>query len=197
MQTGTARSRLVHTVPPYQNSFPEHERRKRPPGMTTEQLDYFTEQTVRAVERGTKKGVQHYRNNAIIGFIILALGIGYIQWDHSNHTKESREAIVKSGRAVALLGCNRDYNTQNALRGVLTASKEFARTAARRGNITGADLQERLAFYDRQLERIEVPDCRTARSVVTDDPRDVGELPAPLYPGHPGEDDDELQPGIP
>jgi hypothetical protein len=164
--------------------------------MTGEQLDFFTQQTERTATKAARIAVREYRNRAIVGFIILLFGIIYVQWYNSHTAKEAREAIVQSGRAVALLGCNRDYHTQQALRSVITASKAFAVTAEKNGVITEADLAARQDFYDAQLAKIEIPDCRAAKSVVTDDPRDLGPLPEPLYPGHPGEKSDQ-QPPVP
>ncbi len=180
---------------PYQKTFPEHERRTAPPGMTTEQLDYFTEQTVKAVEKGTKKGVRHYRNNAIIGFLLLLFGLGYVQWRAMESAVESRDAIVKSGRVVSVSGCNRDYRSLTALRGTLKASRRFTVNAGKQGVIGPSEVATRLAFYDAQLDRLRLPDCRVAAKVVTDDPKDIGDVPVPLHPPDTGDDATERPPG--
>ncbi len=176
---------------PYQKTFPEHERRSPPPGMTQEQLDYFTEQTVKAVEKGTKRGVKHYRNNALIGFALLVIGLFYVV----HLADESREAIVKSGRVVSVSGCNRDYHSLTALRGTLMASKKFTINAGKQGVISPAEVAVRVKFYDDQLENLKLPDCRIAAKVVTDDPTKIGDVPVPLHPPDTGASNGERPPG--
>jgi hypothetical protein len=180
---------------PYQNTFPEHERREKPPGMTKEQLDYFTEQTVKAVEKGTRNGVRHYRNRAVIGFLILLLGLVAVRWADNERANEAvkdrvatanaqRAAIVKSGNVVAVDGCNGRFRDRVEIRSVLQSSKDFLAREYKKGNITEARFKESSAFYDERLSGLPLPDCRKAANILTTDPNKVLPVPDPLYPGH-------------
>lgn len=150
--------------------------------MTKEQLDYFAQQTEHVATRAAKNAVRTYRNRALAGFIVLILGIGYVQHSQASNATTARNAIVKSGRVVSVTGCNRDFRTQTALRGVLQASESFSKQAAKNGTITQADLAERVKFYETQINNLELPDCRAAQAILTDDPRTIGDVPPALHP---------------
>jgi hypothetical protein len=100
---------------------------RTPPGMTSEQLDFFTEQTEHAVEKGVKEGVRRYRNNAIIAFALLLCGVLFnVQNiarqsdDAQNRDQAARAEIVVSGQVAVRNSCNFDNRRAKELRGGLT-----------------------------------------------------------------------------
>jgi hypothetical protein len=157
--------------------------------LTREQLDFFTHQTQRAVDKALGK----YMRRAIFGFLILLIGFLFnaanneAQWDSiRDASAEGREALVQSGDVIAVDGCNRDFQTIKAIRGVLLASAEFSRANYRSGLISKADLDERLKFYAEQLSGLSLPDCRETQGILTDDPEHPRAVPEPLYPDRDG-----------
>lgn len=158
-----------------------------PPGMTEEQLFFFTSQTERAVEKGVREGVRQYRNRALQGFVLLVVGLICLTWFQSHETSQrralaagQRDAIVKSGRAVALTGCNRDFKTAQAFQATIEAVREAAKR--RPDSIERANA---LHFWDEVLRISPLPDCRMAENVVTQDPHRPIVRIDPFYPGAP------------
>lgn len=153
--------------------------------MTEEQLAFFAAETNRAV----RKALRRYAKPAIVGYILLMLGVlAAFQVNNNDRSArrveaaKSREAIVLSGRAVAVSGCNRDYKSIAALRGVLIASKTFQQRQVRDGFISAETFERARKFYDTQLMALQLPDCRDAESLLTDDPDDpIPHIP-PLFP---------------
>ena len=161
---------------------PGEDRRKNPPTLTQEQLDLISFHT----ERAAAKALKSYVRRAVIGFLILLAGIGYAIHDQNVFTGQARESIVRSGKVVSVSGCNRDYQTISALRGVLTTAQAIQEKAFRAGDIPKSVLERSNAFYTSQLELLMLPDCRTAREILTDDPNAEIKVPEPLFPGKTG-----------
>lgn len=155
-----------------------------PAGLTYEQLEFFTEQTERAVQKANDFSAAADRRawrNRMTGFAILFLAfLGNVLY--SNHiSAESRDQVIRSGDLVAVDGCNRDFRSTTAVRGVLVASKGFIRQSVRRGALSQEEASVRLAFYDSLLDDLPLPDCRKADDVLTDDPDAQVAIPQPLY----------------
>jgi hypothetical protein len=148
--------------------------------MTREQLDWVEQQ----VRHAADKAARRTQRRALVGFLILLVGIAAAFYTNSQTAGESRRAIVDTGRIVSVSGCNRDYEDRVAVRKVLEASKNFTKNAYERLNLTPEELEIRLEFYDDQLADLPLPDCRKASKVVSDDPTKVPAMPEPLYPGH-------------
>lgn len=129
--------------------------------------------------------VASYKRNALIGFLILLAGVGVVGKMDSDRTEAARRAIVDSGRAVAVMGCNRDFRTQQQVRGVLSASVSRSQRRLEDGEITPNEHARQVEFLRKQLEMLRLPDCRLAH--ITDDPNADVRAPDPLYPGHPDE----------
>jgi hypothetical protein len=158
-----------------------------PPGMTAEQLQFFTEQTERAVHKGVREGVRQYRNRAVQGFVILVVGLVCLTWFQSHETSqrralaaEQRNAIVASGRAVALTGCNRDFKTAQAFQALIEAVR-----AAAEKRPPSIERANALHFWDEVLRISPLPDCRKAQNIVTQDPNRPIISIDPFYPGAP------------
>ena len=156
---------------------------------------------------GAREAFANYRRNAVIGFLILLLGIGYVQWDSDNSNREAREdiqkqsvqadrAIVKSGRTVSVAGCNRDFVTITRLRELILVGRQDIREYVADGTLTpaqGVRAQQRIT---ERVRRYPLPDCREAEKIVTDNPRDLPPTPEPKYapaeqqePRFPGDDE--------
>lgn len=153
--------------------------------LTEEQLAFFTAQTEHAVN----KTVRHVVRRATVGFLILASGLGLALHQNAQeqgHRRaagvEARQAVVHSGRAVAVDGCNRDFRTISSLRGILASSISIQRRAHERGQISDAQYKLGKKFYVKQLARLRLPDCRLAEHLLTDSPSVPLPDIVPLYP---------------
>ena len=153
-----------------------------PPPVTLEQLEFFTEQTDKAV----RKALAKFSRRAVLGFVVLFLASLGNVWYASHISKGARSAVVNSGYAVAIDGCNRDFRSTETLRLLLKSSRALTLQAAKSGNISRDRINESLRFYDSQLEALKLPDCRKSDDVITDDPQASIMIPEPLYPGSPG-----------
>lgn len=135
---------------------------------------------------------RRWRNANLAGFLILLAGVGggfYTQGqDRSaadSKATEQRIAIVDSGRAVSVAGCNRDFKTISKLRGILIRGQEFQRAAFERGDISIEVYERGTAYYQQQLGTLPVPDCRKAAKVLTSDPNAPIRVPEPLHATRP------------
>lgn len=153
----------------------------------------FTEEQVTWLEESRRQSVRgavrKYRNEALVGYLVLCLGIGVIFGfqRHETHNRvqqgvAQRQAIVKSGSTVAVDGCNRDFHTIRGLRRVLTDARAFQRFQHDRGLITDEQFQRAEDFYRVQLARIPLPDCREAVKSITQNPDKPVRVPTPLHP---------------
>lgn len=121
----------------------------------------------------------HYpiaRGYALSAFLILAIGIAFSLaaiGGQSNRgfqdNRESRKALIVSGRAVAVVACNRNYDTIKVLRDILIAAK------AGGNNERGAE------FYDTALKNLKLPDCRDVLTTLSDDVNQGIKTPKPLF----------------
>lgn len=149
-----------------------------PGGMTQEQLDFFTEQTLRAVKKATRRD----RRTAIVGFLVLLVGLALALSTSARQADRTREAVVTSGRAVAVEGCNRDFVDRQDFRSLL----ERLKTASESNKTTTPEQkQQAVVFYDAQLKRFVLPDCRKSAALLTDDPNAQIPIIAPYFPGAP------------
>lgn len=143
------------------------------------------EQIAREVDHGVRKGVRAVVCKARIGFLLLFLGVAVGFYVDSQHAQDARTAIVNSGRAVSVSGCNRDFRSITNDHNLLRAAERELRAAykAQEQPISKAQFDNAVRFYREQIEANPLPDCRKAREVVTDDPsKDPDSIPKPLYP---------------
>lgn len=144
------------------------------PLSTEAQLELITLTATNAAEKAaTRKShevLRRYRNNAVIGFLVLGFGVGFTIYDSGHQGERARSAVVQSGRAVSVSGCNRDFDTIGILRGVLLNAQSFQTAALKRGDITQAQFDRAQEYYDSQLAKLKQPDCREAEKLLTDDP---------------------------
>lgn len=122
---------------------------------------------------------------ATVGFLILLAGVGFTQYSSDQVGRESRDAIVQSGRALAVDGCNRDFNSIQRLRSLLQSAQSAQRRAFLKGQVTPTQYAEGVKFYTEQLAQTPLPDCRHARNILTDDPSKPIQVPTPLHPPEP------------
>ena len=109
------------------------------------------------------------RKDVLVAFLILFAGVGWNVRDAAN----SRNAIVNSGRVVAVEGCNRDFNTVLASRKIVEGAQDRFLDAYDAGVITKEQLHNYTADNQRQVARLVVPDCRKVPALLTDDPRNT------------------------
>lgn len=141
-----------------------------PPGMTKEQLDYFTLQTHRAVRKATRRD----RATNRIAYAILTVGLLVALYIPSHDADKSRRSIVESGTAVAVQACNRDFVDRQNFRATIERLNEAAKKSH---NLTGQ------AFYKAVLAVNPPIDCRESEDLLTDDPNAVVPSIPPYYPG--------------
>jgi hypothetical protein len=117
-----------------------------------------------------------HRGSALLAFLVLAFGIAFALAaveGQSNRgfqdNRESRKALIVSGRAVAVVACNRNYDTIKVLRDILIAAK------AGESNERGAE------FYDTALKNLKLPDCRDVLMTLSDDVNQGIKTPKPLF----------------
>lgn len=146
--------------------------------LSLEQLDFFTDQTERAVRRATKRT----RNQALVGYLILLVGVFGMYWNGQHVSNTERGAIVESGRAAVIDGCNRDFKATQRYRGLLQRAEATVAVQVKQGKITVDQAQEARDFYDGELKLAPLPDCRKVEFLPTDDPSAPIKSPAPLHP---------------
>ena len=128
-----------------------------PPGLTEEQLAFFTEQTHRAVRKATR------RDRAVnrAAYVVLVLGLIVALAIPGRQATAQRESIVASGRAVAVQGCNRDFVDRQNFRATISRLRDASREN---------DNAEAIGFYSAVLSVNPQLDCREAERLLTDDP---------------------------
>jgi hypothetical protein len=159
-----------------------------PPGVTDEEIEFYSNERQTDIRRALK----HFRNQALIGYLILLFGLLFV-WQTFQHdqgerrkvAQAQRETIVRSGRAISVDGCNRDFRSTLKLRAVFIAAKQQTKAQHDQGAISDARYARTVKFYNDQLKEIVLPDCRKAREVVSQDPNRVVNIPRPLHPGGP------------
>jgi hypothetical protein len=160
------------------------------PTLTDEQIALIGSHT----ERAAAKALRRYVRGSVVGFLILVAGLGYSLHESNadsarasrnlqHEALSSRTAIVQSGRIVAVDGCNRDFATITRLRLVLMRSRDIVRRNVEDGTYTQHQGAVAEKFYARQIRELSLPDCRQAKSIITDDPRRLGIPPTPRFPG--------------
>lgn len=134
---------------------------------------------------GVRKAIRRYQRSALAGFLLLLAGIGVTIQVDSSRSADARQSIVESARAVSIIGCNRDLRTNLKLRGILEASRLSTEERFEAGEITKAQRDRAVAFYNEQVAEIPAPDCRRLTDIISDDANKPVVVPEPLYPGHP------------
>lgn len=156
--------------------------------------DQFTEDQLHFLRVSRQKAVHdaltRYVRGATVAFLLVFAALGYNQYQRDRDLDvrradavSARQQIVRSGNAVAVAGCNRDYRTITRLRNVLTASHAFQRSALKRGDISSSQFTRASEFYRSQLDGLPLPDCRIAAHTVTDNPDRHIKVPTPLHDG--------------
>jgi hypothetical protein len=161
----------------------------KPAPLTEEQLEFFTEQTRRVVDREVSAALRRYVRGAIVAYVLLVAALGYVLYSDNQQGADrradgiaARHQIVNTGNAVALAGCNRDFRTIKSLRAVLTNARDFQNAALRRGDITKIQFNRAAIYYKAQLDKLTLPDCRLAAHSVSDNVNRPVPFEVPLYP---------------
>jgi hypothetical protein len=149
-----------------------------PTPMTEEQLEFFTFQTRHAVSKALRK----FAAGAAIGYLILAGGVVAMYENGQSVSDSEQNAIVQSGRAVAVDSCNRDYTSRESYRGLFFRLLAVIDEQVRQGEVTKRQGEFAKRFYRGELAKLPLPDCRKAEKVITDNPDRTTRVPTPLYP---------------
>jgi hypothetical protein len=148
--------------------------------MTEEQLEFFAAQTAHI----TRRHLRNWVRAALLGFAILASGVGYAIHDTASRSDKAGQAIVDSGRVVAVDGCNRDFRAQERFISLLERLSTAAQDSYKHGRSTEEQMRRAMSFYEAEIARAKaaLPDCRDAEHVVTDDPNVPRPTMHPLRP---------------
>ena len=159
------------------------DRRKTPQPLNQAQIDWVTAQTERAAEKAAFHAARAVQRRALIGFIILLLGIIIVQQVGNSTSAKERQAIVDSGRVVSVDGCNRAYEERLKIRDVFLTSQSIVRARVKSGeSVDPANDRRALDFYKDQLAAFKLPDCRKAEKLLTADPDKPLPVVEPYYP---------------
>lgn len=118
----------------------------------------------------------------LLGYLILALGTGAMYINGQQSATAARSAIIESGRAITVEGCNRDFRLITSVRQILVDAQAITRERQAIDVQTADRLRQAEAFYERQLSNLKLPDCKAAMETLNDDPNESTRIPAPLRP---------------
>lgn len=135
--------------------------------------------------------LRSYRRQAIIGFLILLIGVAAAFYRGQTLANDSRDAIVDSGDVVAVSGCNRDYETIDALRDQLEVSLDRIDQLEADGTYTKAQASAGRESTHQFLDKYQLPDCRPVSSILSSDPDGRFTVPPARYPNDPQQQADE------
>lgn len=147
------------------------------PTLTLEQLEFFTEQTRRAVAKAQRRGIL----GALIGFLILFSGSMLAYRTAVEVAEDGRANVTHASQYVSVRGCNRDFRTISEIRGIMIASQLLMEDQWRRKEISEDRYVAAKAFYGSRLERLQLPDCRVPLIVLDKQGKRVP-LPSPKFP---------------
>lgn len=167
-----------------------------------EQEPHIPIELTQYVDQRVRNALGRYRQQAVIGFVILLLGLGAgvaVEREHNSTQRdqieqksaEAQRAIVTSGDAIAVSGCNRDYETIDALRDQLERSLLRIDQLEKAGTYTHAQAQAGRDSTFEFLQRYKLPDCRNADDVLTANPGEAIVVPLARYPNDPLQKADE------
>lgn len=151
-----------------------------PPGITEEEVAFYS----KVRQRDIKLALKHYTQRALVGYMILFIA-AFANVLYARHKgDQARNAIVRSGNAVAVVGCNRDFVDREKFRSLLVRLKRSADENARRGNATPAQHATAVKFYKDELANYPSIDCRSSVHTVSANPEAPHlALPRPCYTG--------------
>lgn len=150
----------------------------RPDGITEDEVRWYSEQR----QADIRVALRYYTRRATLWFVLLSVAAITNGVFTSQFAASGRDAIVKSGRVVAVAGCNRDYQDREKFRALLQRLKK-----ATRANPATTPEQKRTAldFYNDQLKAYPSIDCRPSAMIITDDPGRLPRAPEPCWKGNP------------
>lgn len=140
-------------------------------------LAFFTEQTNRAVKKAARRTLRQ----AAVGYLILFVGVMGMYWNGQHVSNAEREAVVQSGSAVVVDSCNRDYIATGRLRGIIIRIRNVIEAQDEAGKGDPEENQFAVDFYNNELKKIPLPDCRDTADALTADPDKVLKVPKPLH----------------
>ena len=156
----------------------------------------------KVIQGRIKNAIRAYQRRAIGGFLVLFLGLGGAFYLDRQHNEDRRKeiiqqgakqdrAIVASGDAIAITGCNRDYETIDALRDQLEVSLKRIDSLEKDGTYSPRQAEVARDSTREFLSKYHLPDCREADNTLTAEPKKPIIVPAPRYPDDPEQRKDE------
>ena len=136
-----------------------------------------------STRRAAREALRIYVRGTAAAVAALLAALVFVFLSDNAQRSSARQAIVDSGDAVSVSGCNRDFTTIMTLRGVLSASQEARKTLYERGALGKDEYETGKQFFTKQLILLELPDCRDSLHVLTDDPNAEIVVPTPRFPG--------------
>lgn len=142
---------------------------------------------------GTAKALAGYVKGALVGFLLLLFGVGYGLHNNTNVAKAGRtglaqqqRAIVLSGQAVSVEGCNRDFRTGQQQIKFYSRARFTNLRNYKQSKLTYKQYRVGDKFYSDAIADVILPDCRKVKDILTlDTPNKPVRVQTPLYPGSP------------
>lgn len=116
-----------------------------------------------------------------LAYVGLSLALFFAVYRGEDARHDFERASVKSGTAVATVGCNRDFRTNQRLRLILERGSASADRQLATGDLSPEKHRELKLIYSAQLEALPLPDCRKIKIAASPDL--ALEIPIQLYPG--------------
>jgi hypothetical protein len=133
--------------------------------------------------RDIRAALKHYTRRAMLGYVILFLAaVGNVYYARYKGD-QARDAIVRSGNAVAVVGCNRDFVDREKFRALLRRLKQSTDESFKNGRSTAGQHEAAVKFYTDELGNYTSIDCRASQHTISDNPLARFAEPAPCYVG--------------
>lgn len=136
-----------------------------------------------------KSDFRRYQREAVIGFVILLLGVAaafYAQnQDRANRREELRATASRqldAVRAAAVKNCNDTFISVRNTRAVLLVAAKTTTAQYEAGVIDKKQYVQAKQFYDVNLSNLRLPDCREIAALIADDPDEPVEKVTPKHP---------------
>jgi hypothetical protein len=149
------------------------------PTYTQEQVD---EIATAAAKRGGKEAAKAVIRRSLVAYLFVLVIIGYVFFDSNRDSSNQRDAIVSTGDVAVVIGCNRDFQLIEKLRGVFQSAQLSTIRSFEQKRIDSKEFAESQAFYKAQLDGLKLPDCRNADDILSTDENHRVLGPVPLHP---------------
>lgn len=122
-----------------------------------------------------------YCHRGFLAYLALSAALFFAVYRGEDARHDFQTASIQSGTAVATVGCNRDFRTNQRLRSILERGSASADRQLENGDLTQKNYDDLKAIYEQQIKVIPLPDCRNLK--ISADPNRALIIPTPLFEG--------------